>query len=325
MTEFWNGKRVLVIGGCGMVGSRLCEFLLDEGATVSVMDNMSRGTTVVERTYAIFRSDATSEHACRAAMTSKDVVFNLSAKVGGIYYNVGHQAEQFWGNAELMTVPVIAAAQMRVPVYVQTSTVCVYDDSYNDPALESNGHLGEPEGANAGYAWAKRMGERVCAWAFEGANTRWMVVRPSNMFGLRDYFDEKAHVIPALFKKFLKNNGTVKVFGGGQHREFLYGDDAARAMMVVAEKGVRGEVYNLGTGGQTRVSIRDLAKLIRYITCKVPGSWAEIELDSSQPTGDTGRSTDISKITNLGWAPCIGLKEGLERVLEWYLAQPESL
>jgi GDP-L-fucose synthase len=307
-----------------MVGSRLTEFLLEQGAVVSIMDNFSRGKTQVPGVYAIRRADATSEYACRAAALGKDVVFNLAAKVGGIYYNVGHNAEQFWENMKLLSVPAIGCAQMRVPVYVQVSTVCVYNDDLNDPALEENGQLGEPEGANAGYAWAKRMGERVCAWAFEGSDTRWMVARPSNMFGPRDYFDDKAHVIPALLKKFLKGDSPIKVFGGSQAREFLYTDDAARGLMVMAEKGQRGEVYNLGTGGQTRVTIADLAELIRYITYKGSNAWPEIEFDATRETGDKGRSTDISKIRALGWEPQVGLKEGLERVLEWYLSQPES-
>jgi GDP-L-fucose synthase len=317
VTNFWQGKRVVVTGGCGMMGARLVRFLLDEGADVDVLDNRSRGQQEIRgANYPIKPAsvaDATKEEVCEAFFDGVDVVFNLVAAVGGLYHNLSHQLEQFTENVKLQTAPVIAAAQVGVPVFVQVSTVCVYGCGMNDPAIEFLGHFQSPEKANEGYAWAKRMGEHACRWAFENTPTRWMVVRPTNCYGIGDYFDDKPHVIPAIIKKFESGECPVRVFGGDQKREFIYVDDAARAMMAVAEHGTSGEAYNAGTGGDTQVTIRQLAGMIGAAM----GSTARIAFVSDAPTGDATRSTNAGKLRALGWRHEVGLDEGLQRTIEW--------
>ena len=315
MSNFWQHKQVIVTGAMGMVGSRLCEFLHNEGARVIGFDDESRGT---------YRVDGVEYHVGDASDYAEwyklfaykdlhvDAIFNLAAAVGGVYYNLNNHTSQFIKNVELQTVPVMVAAERKVPIFVQVSSVCVYADMFNDPAVEYNGQWCEPEPANAGYAWAKRMGERVCDWSF-GEDTKWCIVRPTNMYGIRDYFDERAHVIPALIKKFLTQDKAT-VYGGNQTREFLYADDGARGMMAVAEHGERGQAYNLGTSGATKITIQRLAELIYTLT----GSTADVTLDMNAETGDAGRSTDSSSAEALGWEYQVGLEEGLGQVVEWY-------
>lgn len=319
MSDFWRGKRIVVTGGCGMMGARLVRFLLDEGARVDVMDDQSRGTTRVEG--ALYTgpkmADSSNENHGFVMFHAVDVVFNLAAACGGLYHNLSHQLEQFYENVKLQTAPVIAAAEMGVPVFVQVSTVCVYGKGCNDPAFEILGQQLDPEPANEGYAWAKRMGERACRWAFGGTDTRWMVVRPTNCYGIGDYFDDKAHVIPAIIKKFERGDCPVRVFGGQQKREFIYADDAARGMMAVAEHGTSGEAYNLGTGGDTQVTIRELAGMIGAAI----GSTSRIAFVPDAPTGDESRSTNADKVRALGWRHEVGLEEGLRRVVEWRRGQ----
>jgi nucleoside-diphosphate-sugar epimerase len=184
--------------------------------------------------------------------------------------------------------------------------------------MEKNGHLGEPESANAGYAWAKRMGERICSWAFAGTQTRYVIVRPTNAYGERDYYDEKAHVIPALVRKFTDGRKTVDVYGGRQTREFIHADDVARGMMIIAERGIDGHAYNLGTSGHTRVCISWLAKTIKTLA----QSRAEINFVTDQPTGDEHRYTDSAKAMSLWWKYQINIEEGLESVIEEYRKSP---
>jgi len=106
----------------------------------------------------------------------------------------------------------------------------------------------------------------------------------------------------------------VEVFGGEQRREFLYVEDAARGMLAVAEKGERGEAYNLGTYGDTQVSIRELALLVSDLT----GFKGSINFVEDVPTGDRSRSTDAAKVHRLGWEHQVGLEEGLRRTIEWW-------
>lgn len=316
MSEFWNQKQIIVTGAMGMVGSRLCEFLRDAGAIVHGIDDQSRGTHRVDgvQYHVGDAGDYTEWPYLFAYKHLKPfAIFNLAAAVGGVYFNQKNHAAQFTDNLRLQTTPARIAAERNVPIFVQVSSVCVYSDDYNDPALEYNGHVGEPEPANAGYAWAKRMGERACEWAFSGTDTRWCIVRPTNMYGIRDYFDERAHVIPALIKKCLTLD-KFSVWGGDQTREFLYADDGARGMMTVAEHGECGEVYNLGTSRDTQITIGSLARAIYELT----GSNADVTIDCNTVTGDMSRCTDSSKAAALGWKYQVSLRDGLRQVIEWY-------
>jgi GDP-L-fucose synthase len=322
VTDFYKDKRVVVTGARGFVGSFLVDMLVERGAKVVGMDTGVRGKN--HNYYVHYtdprQADVTRQGNCEAVFKDADVVFNLAAHVGGLYHNIAHQAAQFWGNMQCLAPPALAAARVEVPVYLQVSTVCCYADGVNDPAKEYAGHLWEPEAGNAGYAWAKRMGERICHWAFENAPTRYVIVRPTNIFGPRDYFDDTAHVIPALIRKFTDGRDVVEVFGGTQEREFLYVEDAARGMLNVAMAGFRGEAYNLGTGGETKVAIASLAQMIQWLT----DHQGLIDFNADAPTGDESRSTAISKVLTLGWKHEVGLEEGLRCTVEWWREEEGS-
>ena len=316
---YWTDKNVVVTGGRGFVGSFLVDMLIEAGARVTGMDTQVRGHN--HNSHAHYTeeriSDVRIQGNCGSTFRNADVVFNLAAHVGGLYYNMAHQAEMFWGNMQVLSSPALAAAEVRVPVYLQVSTVCVYPPDHNNPALERWGHTGLPEQGNAGYAWAKRMGERVCHWAFEGTSTRYVIVRPTNIYGPRDYFDDSAHVIPALIHKFTDGRDIVEVYGGKQQREFIYVEDIARGMMAVAEHGARGQVYNLGTDGETKIAIEDLAQMIQLLT----NHYGRIRFSTDVPTGDQARYTDSSRAHALGWHHVVDLEEGLRRTIEWWNEQ----
>lgn len=304
-----------------MIGHRLTLFLLEAGASVFVLDNFSRGQKYIQGAeYSEFPyDDATNLGSCMRAFDGAYAIFNLAASVGGVYHNLSHQAQMFESNIRLQTTPVIAAAQTKPAIFFQTSSVCIYARGFNNPAREVMGHYDFPEEANAGYAWAKRLGERVCSWAFAGTDTKYVIGRPTNAYGVRDYFDERAHVIPALVKKFLTQE-VVEVYGGQQTREFIYSDDVARGVMVVAERGGPGEAYNLGTDGRTVISIAELAAMLKRLT----DSRAEISFVQDRPTGDQHRRTDSAKAQNLGWKYLVGLEQGLEHLIAWYKKEGDA-
>jgi GDP-L-fucose synthase len=183
--------------------------LVERGAEVIVMDNFSRGQNA-DMHGAWYRYDdwdASDIDACRSVFHDAYAVFNLAAACGGVYFNMSHQLEQLVDNIKLQTAPIQAAVECGVKRFLQVSSVCVYPNELNDPAVEKNGLAGEPEASNAGYSWAKRIGEIAAHLAFKDTDTHYVIVRPTNMYGERDYCDEKAHVIPALIKKFM---GTTR-------------------------------------------------------------------------------------------------------------------
>ena len=313
----WKNKTVLVTGGAGMVGKHLVDRLVNLGADVVVFDDFSRGHNLNEAACYFVGDVGDAEHWRKMFDEyTPGVVFNLAASVGGLYFNLKNQGDQFCSNMRLQSIPVMMCGAFKIPVFVQTSSVCVYAPEYNNPAKEENGQLGGPEKANEGYAWAKRMGERMCAWAMP--ETRWIVARPTNIYGPFDYDDEKAHVIPALLRKFAEQD-EVTVFGGPQVREFIYNDDVAAGLICLAEKGIRGGVYNLGTSGFTKITIGELAlKLAALMEFK-----GELEFVPDMETGDKMRCTDSRKAWALGWTHKVSLDDGLKRTVEWYRARSQ--
>ena len=312
--SFYAGQRVVVTGGAGMVGSALVTLLRDQGANVLVLDDLSRGSTKIDHVY-YMRGDAGDLNTCKAVFRLDGpvfAVFNLAAYVAGVQFNQSNQALMFERNVRLQTVPIQAAALAGVPHVLQTSSVCVYSPEHNHPAREADGHAGEPHQANNGYAWAKRMGERSVQWAeLDHA----VIVRPSNIYGPRDYFDDRAHVIPALIKKAITDD-VIRVNGSGyEQREFIYVDDVAKGILHALEHGAHHAAYNVGTNGETCISIRELVGLIQIATDTED---KEVVFTQDFDSGDPARRSDCTAIKDLGWYPEIPLLRGLQDVVEWY-------
>ncbi len=311
--NFWQGESTCILGGCGMVGLQLVLLLRDAGAKVFVVDDMSHGKNIVEGIdYHI--ADAGDYDTCLYAFRKADAVFNLAAVVAGVGYNQSHHLEMSYLNTRLQTVPLMAALECRVERFLQVSSACIYDPAYNHPAIEAMPGP-EPHPANAGYSWAKRMGERAAGWAVE-SGLHVVIVRPSNIYGPHDYFDERAHVIPALIKKALFDDQITVNGDGTEIREFLYSQDAARGMMAALEHGRSGEVYNLGTDAATCTTIADLVTLIKDIV-GYPNK--EVVFVPSQAAGDPKRWSDCRKVyKDCGWQSITSLHDGLQKTIEWY-------
>jgi nucleoside-diphosphate-sugar epimerase len=195
----------------------------------------------------------------------------------------------------------------------------VYAPEYVSGAVEMGGTRGEPVAGNAGYSWAKRIGERAALWA---GLPHCVIVRPSNMYGPRDYFDERAHVIPALIKKCLHEN-EIEVHGtGGEMREFLYVEDAADGMIAALEHGKSNAIYNLGTHGETRTTIADLIGLLQKLTV----THKKRVTFTGGDGGDWARSSLCNKILNdTGWRYATGLQDGLLKTVNWYVQETSPI
>ena len=160
---------------------------------------------------------------------------------------------------------------------------------------------------------SKRAGEWAVAWSKIGIP---IIVRPTNMYGPHDYFDDKAHVIPALIRKFIDDD-IVHVYGKpNTTREFLYVEDAVEGMMAAAERAGPSMTYVLGTNGETRISIGDLVSAIAGII----GTSKEIVWHEGMGGGDSHRWTSNRLTqTELEWHHRTSLIEGLEKTISWYM------
>jgi len=250
------------------------------------------------------------------------MVIHLAASVGGIGFNMDNPATLFYDNAIMGIQLMEAARRKNVGKFVQLGTICAYPKYTPVPFKEEELWNGYPEETNAPYGLAKKM-LLVQAQAYRkqyGFNAIYLL--PVNLYGPRDNFDPRSsHVIPALIKKFVdaKESGAdhVTLWGtGNATREFLYVEDAARGIMLAAERYEGGEPVNLGAGFE--ISILKLALLIKELIQYEGG----LEWDTSRPDGQPRRMLDTTRARHLfGFTATTDLRDGLERTIEWYLKE----
>lgn len=303
-----SDKRILVTGGNGFLGRRVCESLRKE---------RPRALFAPRRT----ECDLRDREAIRRllAETKPDLVIHLAAVVGGIGANRKHPGLYFYENA-VMGIELMEACRLAgVEKYVQAGTICSYPKFTPVPFREEDLWAGYPEETNAPYGLAKKM-LLVQAQAYRqeyGFNA--VTLLPVNMYGPDDNLDpEHSHVIPALIRKVVEARDAglrqIEVWGtGGASREFLYVADCAEAIVAAARLYDGPEPINVGSGQEIR--IRDLVSLL----CEVAGFRGEVRYDPSRPDGQPRRCLDVSRAkTAFGWEAKTGLREGLAKTIAWF-------
>lgn len=319
--SFWNGRRVVVTGGAGFVGSHLVEQLVTAGADVTVADDLSRGSlarlAAVRDGVRFLRTDVGFPDGADSATRGQEIVLNLAAKVTGIEYNRFHNADMFTENMRIANAMMEAAARNGVGRFLVVSTACIYPNDAHVPTQEDEGGRGAPEPTNEGYGWAKRMSEQLGRYYASETSMQVAIVRPFNAYGPRDHWDEEtSHVVPALIDRVLRGDDPVVVWGSGdQTRAFLHCRDAATGMKLVAERADSSAPVNIGH--DVEISIRELAETILHLT----GRRASLHFDLSKPDGYPRRAADTTRLREVtGWVPEITLEQGLREMIDEYQA-----
>jgi GDP-L-fucose synthase len=315
MTLFFNHKRVAVLGGCGLIGRQLVDLLVDSGARVRVVDRIEPRLAqhyVDYRQYDLRYFD----DAC-AACDDQEIVFNLIGVKGSPKMAKERPASFLVPILMAGTNAMEAARLQGVKQFLYTSSIGVYNMAGSEP-LDEGARCVSADSADLFPGLAKRMGElQARAYDIEYSWNGVSVVRPSNIYGPWDNFDPaSAMVIPALIARCAAGENPLKVWGDGTpRRDVLHAYDAARAMMLVVEKGDPGPI-NIGSG--VSVSIAEIARLIA-------GHFkVEVDFDYGQPSGDPVRVLKIDRLKALGFKPHYSLEQGISETIEWYVAHADK-
>lgn len=302
-------KKILVTGGAGFLGSHLVEML--------IRNKVPEENIIVPR----FQNyDLRRVEVCKKVLIGIDVVIHLAANVGGIGYNQEKPGELFYDNAIMGINLMEEARKKNIKKYVQIGTICSYPKFTSVPFKEDQLWKGYPEETNAPYGLAKLMLLEMAKAYKRQYDFNVIYLLPVNLYGPGDNFDPRSsHVIPALIKKFVdaneKGSKEVIVWGTGKPtREFLYVEDAARAIVMATQKYENIEPVNLGSGME--ISVRDLAQKIKKLT----GFKGRLIFDKLKPDGQPRRSLDTSKAKKeFGFEAEIDFESGLRKTIEWYL------
>ncbi len=310
----WAENRVLVAGGSGFLGKYVVELLRKRGCPEIIVPRSSEYDLVDGDQVRRLLKD-----------TQPNIVLHLAARVGGIGANRAHPALFFYDNLMMGVQLFHESWRLGVDKFVALGTVCSYPKHTPVPFREDDLWNGYPEETNAPYGLAKKMLLVQSQTYRQEYGFPSIFLLPVNLYGPGDNFDpETSHVIPALIKKFVEakqgNHPEVEAWGDGSPtREFLYVEDAARAIVLAAERYDSSEPVNIGSSFE--ISIKDLTEMIAALV----GYDGRIVWDTSKPNGQPRRKLDVSRAERaFGFKATVTFREGLQRTIDWYLGATAS-
>lgn len=303
--------KIYVCGHKGMVGSALVRKLREKGFS-NIIYKTSK------------ELDLTDQKAVGEYFDNEkpDYVFLAAAAVGGIKKNIDFPADMLLTNLKIQNNVIEAAYRNSVKRLMFLGSSCIYPRLCLQPMKEEYFLTGPFEPTNEGYAIAKVTGLRLCEYFNRQYGTDYVSVMPCNLYGINDHYNENAHVMASLIKRFheAKQTGAkqVIVWGSGrQRREFMFVDDMAEAALFLMENYHDNNFINIGTG--VDVSIQELAGIIAEIV----GYEGEIVMDPEKPDGMPQKLLDVSRLNKMGWSHKIGLREGIRLTYEDFIKNPD--
>ncbi len=318
------GKKVLVTGGAGFIGSHLTEKLLEMGCNVRVFihyNSFNRWGWLdyfpeeKKKKIEVFTGDIRDPNGVREAMKGCEIVFHLAALIG-IPYSY-HSPDTYVDTNVKGTLNVLQAArQLGVSRIVHTSTSEVYGTAQFVPITEEH-----PVNPQSPYAATKASADFLALTFYRSFNTPVTVVRPFNTYGPRQ---SARAIIPTIITQLLTGNGTVTLGSTSPTRDLSFVEDTAKGFIQAAEsEQVLGEVINLGNNAE--IAMGDLALKIASLMGK------NILIDAA----DERKRPEKSEVERLlaenrkakdllGWQPGFGLEAGLKLTIDWF-SRPENL
>ncbi len=320
-----SGKKILITGGLGFIGSNLTHQLVDLGAEVTLVDSLipEYGGNLfniagIEDRVRVNISDVRDEHSMKYLVKGQDVLFNLAGQTSHLDSMQDPLTDMEINVRSQLCI--LEACRLYNPAIkvVFTSTRQIYGKPEVLPVDEK--HLLRPVDVNG---INKMAGEWYHTLYNNVYNLRACAVRLTNTYGPRMRVKDARQTFLGVWIRRLAEGQPFEVWGGEQMRDFTYVDDAVDALLRMAgSEQANGKVYNLG--GDRVVSLHELAELIvkangggQYTVCEFPPERKRIDI------GDYYADDRLIR-KELGWKPAVPLPDGLSRTLEYFRLNLEN-
>jgi len=306
-----EGKKFLITGGAGFIGSEVVHQLIEKNAEVTVLDNFSSGKKEYlpknKKNLKVIKGSITDSKIVKKAIKDQEAVINLAA--------LPFIPDSYYFPTEFFQINTIGTVNMlwdsikskTVEVFVHISTSEVYGTAQYVPMDENH-----PTSPHSTYAVSKLAGDRASFTLHKENGFPVVVIRPFNSYGPRF---TQPYIIPEIMSQVLYGEKELTLGNVHTSRDFTFVSDTARAMInATEEKNAIGEIINVGSG--TEITIHDLAKKILKISKKK----FKLNYDESRERPyDVNRLLCNNKKAKeiLKWTPKVKIDKGLELTSQW--------
>jgi len=320
MKEHFAGKKILITGGLGFLGSNLAKNLVDLGANVTLLDNLAPlyggnifNVKEIQKDVSIVINDIRNIEIIKPLIENTEIIFHLAAQVSYID-SLGMPNEDLDLNARA-TLNILECCRKYNPNVriLFSSSRMVYGKVEQPLVVEES-----PTNPLSLYGIHKLMSEKYLLMYYKDFGIRSTVMRVTNPYGPKQQIKHSKYSLVGWFIRQAMEDKVIKIFGeGAQLRDYIYVDDIVNAMIkCAASPKAIGEVINLGSGQSSKFS-----DMVSYVIKHVnkgkmefvpwPDNYEKIE------TGDV--SIDISKLRAItSWQPTVSLDEGISKTFEYY-------
>jgi UDP-glucose 4-epimerase len=320
LAEPFRGRRALITGGLGFIGSNLARALVTAGADVTLVDSLvpdyggnRHNIAGIEDAVHVNISDVRDEHSLRHLVQDQDVIFNLAGQTSHLDSMLDPYTDLEINCRSQLSILEACRHGNPEATIVFASTRQIYGRPRRLPVDEE--HPIAPVDVNG---INKTAGEWYHLLYGEVYGLPVVVLRLTNTYGPRMRVRDARQTFLGVWVKLLLTGEPLAVYGDGlQRRDFNYVDDAVRAFLLAASRPeARGRVYNLG--GTDQITLGDLGDLL--VSLNGEGRVELVPFPPDRKAIDIGDYfADWSRIEReLGWRPQVDLREGLERTLEFY-------
>lgn len=310
-------KRMVICGASGFIGRNMIDYFSKYSEIDLVGVYHSRKPDFNNRVEFI-QADLTKQEDVARVLKDADIVIQAAATTSGAADIVNRPYYHVTDNALMNSLLLRQSLEYKIQNFIFFSCTVMYPSS-ETPLKESDFDANnELYPKYFGVGWTKVYIEKMCEFFSRISNTKYTVIRHSNIYGPHDKFDlEKSHVFGASVAKVMtaKEKDVIPVWGKGEEaRDLLYVDDLVNFVDLALQKQSSSyELFNVGYG--SAVSIKDLIGMI----ADSAGKDISLQFDPSKPTLNTRLSLDCGKAREkLGWEPRYTLKSGINATLEWY-------
>jgi len=310
-------KKVLICGATGFIGRNIAESLMKR-EDMEVFGTYLNSKPMSDPKIKMLKTDLTNRDDVNRVVEGMDIIIQAAATTSGAKEIVSKPYYHVTDNAIMNSLIFRAAFEKKVSHLLFFSCTVMYqpgDIPVKEGDFDANKEIFP---AYFGVGWTKVYIEKMCEFYSKIGNTKYTVIRHSNIYGPHDKFDlERSHVFGATMTKIMtaKEGDSIVVWGSGEEeRDLLYAADLVDFVGFAIEKqDAKFGLYNIGYGSS--ISIGELVKKI----IKCSGKGIKISHDLSKPTIKTKLCLDTAKARDaFGWSVRFTLDEGIKDTMEWY-------